>query len=169
MSHIAYIGLGSNLNQPTAQIKNALKSLNAMPGCELKKISSLYKTLPLGPPQPDYINACVELHTTLTAQRLLAQLQKIEQQQGRVREIHWGPRTIDLDILLYDSQIIKTPTLTIPHPELTTRPFVLVPLYEINPQLILPGNALLEDLVKQLGEEAHSVIKLNDKIKPAGC
>jgi 2-amino-4-hydroxy-6-hydroxymethyldihydropteridine diphosphokinase len=100
----------------------------------------------LGPPQPDYINAVAALITRLSPEDLLAKLQAIEQRHGRVREQHWGPRTLDLDLLLYGNQVIATPDLIVPHPGMLERNFVLIPLFEIAPKLQLPDNQSLEAL-----------------------
>ena len=149
MSHRVYVGLGSNLDNPIQQIKQALLALNQLPQTTLLTHSSLYHSAPLGPPQPDYINAVVALRTQLSPLALLNQLQLIETQQGRIRlaQQRWGPRTLDLDILLYDNKQSSDPVLTLPHPGLYQRTFVLYPLYECAPQLRLPNGQQLQDLI----------------------
>lgn len=106
-------------------------------------VSSVYETAPLGPEQPDYLNAVVCAHTDLAPSDLLAAMQEIESELGRTRLIRWGPRTIDLDLLLYGDQVIDSEALKVPHPEMTKRPFVLVPLLEVEPDLALPSGQML--------------------------
>ena len=146
-----YIGLGSNLDQPAGQLSSALDALAALPDSTLAGVSSLYVSQPLGPAdQPDYLNAVAALDTLLQPLELLDCLQQIEQQQGRQRKAErWGPRTLDLDILLFGQQMIDVPRLQVPHYHLQERPFVLYPLAEIAPDLQLPdGRVLLEMLQK---------------------
>lgn len=137
----AYIGLGSNLDHPAGQVRSALCEIAALPGvCELR-CSSLYRSAPVGPPgQPDYINAVMGVQTRLDPHALLAALQTIEQRHGRVRQVRWGPRTLDLDLLLYGGRCIQSEHLTVPHPQLLVRPFVLYPLAEIAPDVVIPGH-----------------------------
>ena len=135
-----FIGLGSNLENPLEQIKTAIKDMKAMIDTELVACSSLYKSPPMGPQdQPDYINAAIELETTLTPHSLLDELQKIEQQHGRVRKRHWGERTLDLDVLVYGEQVLKDDRLTVPHPGIAERAFVVYPLAELDGSLEIPG------------------------------
>ena len=142
---LAYIGLGSNLEMPAEQIKSALVDLNALPETALRKTSSLYSSPPMGPQdQPDYINAVALLETALKPHDLLDQLQKIEQQHGRLRKRHWGERTLDLDILLYDAQMIEDELLSVPHPGLTQRAVVIYPLLEIAGDIPIPGQDSLQ-------------------------
>lgn len=146
---ISFIGIGSNQAQPIEQAKQAIKALSAISETTLVSCSSLYCSAPMGPQdQPDYINAVAKLDTSLSAIELLDALQTIEQSQGRVRkESRWGPRTLDLDIILYADQTINNERLTIPHYGMKEREFVLYPLYEIAPQLHLPdGTSLIEVL-----------------------
>lgn len=143
---VAYIGLGSNLDDPERHLRQACIDLANIPHTQLRSVSSLYRSVPMGPPQPDYLNAVAALVTCLSADELLAALQTIEQRHGRVREQRWGPRTLDLDVLLYDDQVINSAALTVPHPGLTERNFVLIPLLEIAPGLKLPDNRNLEAL-----------------------
>lgn len=146
----AFIGLGSNLHDPKTQVREALDQLGTLPLTRLVRCSSLYRTPPMGPQdQPDYINAVAEIVTTLSAGELLARLQEIEQLHGRIRgEQRWGPRTLDLDLLLYGQEIIDTPALQVPHPGISRRNFVLLPLYEIAPRVVIPGHGPLVDLVE---------------------
>ncbi|MEO5343730.1 MAG: 2-amino-4-hydroxy-6-hydroxymethyldihydropteridine diphosphokinase [Gammaproteobacteria bacterium SHHR-1] len=141
MSKTCYIGLGSNLENPVEQLQTALQALAALPGVRLRQTSSFYRNPPMGPQdQPDYINAVVELELDMPAEALLEQLQRIENEHGRERNgERWGPRTLDLDILLYGEEFIDSTRLTVPHPGLAKRAFVLLPLYEIAPELVVPG------------------------------
>lgn len=143
-----YIGLGSNLQDPIAQIKQALNNLTKIPNTDLIKVSSLYSSKSLLPDQPNYVNAIACLHTSLSAESLLNHLQHIENTQGRQRVQHWGARTLDLDIILYGNEQIDTPSLTVPHSQMALRSFVLVPLIEINPELILPSGQPIQTLLK---------------------
>jgi 2-amino-4-hydroxy-6-hydroxymethyldihydropteridine diphosphokinase len=148
---VVYIGLGSNMDRPQHQVTTALAELAHLPDTTLLKASRLYRSAPLGPQdQPDYINAVASVETTLTAETLLDVLQQIEQQHRRVRTTHWGPRTLDLDILLYGNMSIRTPRLTVPHPEMARRCFVLEPLLEINPEVDIPGLGPAIDLYRGL-------------------
>lgn len=146
---VAYIGLGSNLAQPELQLRQALEALAALPQTQVIAQSSLYVSEPLGPAdQPDYVNAVAALETDLAPLELLAELQAIEVRQGRVREgERWGPRTLDLDVLLYGDLQSDDPQLTLPHPGLYERNFVLYPLAEIAPGLEIPGQGPLEELL----------------------
>ena len=145
-----YVGLGSNLNNPRMQIRSALMALDAIPGTCCVSASSLYRSRPLGPAgQPDYLNAVAGLDTRLSADKLLDQLHLIEEQHGRVRTERWGPRTLDLDLLLYGNQVMTDEHLTVPHPGLTERNFVLYPLHEIAPQLHIPGAGSLAGLLER--------------------
>lgn len=144
-----FIGLGSNLENPLEQIKTAIKDMKAMIDTELVACSSLYKSPPMGPQdQPDYINAAIELETTLTPHSLLDELQKIEQQHGRVRKRHWGERTLDLDVLVYGEQVLKDDRLTVPHPGIAERAFVVYPLAELDSGLVIPGLGNVAQLVE---------------------
>lgn len=127
-----FIGLGSNLDEPLSQLKKAIDSLRQSENIELRNVSSFYSSSPMGPQdQPDYINAVVELSTELSAENLLDCLQKIENQQGRVRSERWGARTLDLDILLYGDEVINTARLIVPHCGISERDFVLYPLRDL--------------------------------------
>lgn len=149
MTTQVYIGLGSNLDNPEQQLASALLNLNDIKKCQLIKDSGLYKSPPMGPKdQPDYLNAVALIETSLDVETLLDQLQAIENNHGRVRNRHWGERTLDLDILLYGTEIIKTERLTVPHAGLTEREFVLYPLQKINSELHVPGKGSITDLIK---------------------
>jgi 2-amino-4-hydroxy-6-hydroxymethyldihydropteridine diphosphokinase len=144
-----YIGLGSNLTLPEKQIQAAYASLARLPDTVLIKCSSLYKSQPMGPQdQPDYVNAVALIETALSPESLLQHTQLIENQQGRIRKAsRWGPRTLDLDMLLFGLQRIDNEHLTVPHSGMKQREFVLYPLFEIAPNLILPCGEKLADLV----------------------
>ncbi|OCG09985.1 2-amino-4-hydroxy-6-hydroxymethyldihydropteridine diphosphokinase [Gilliamella sp. wkB178] len=148
---ICYIALGSNLEDPFAQANRAIMALQQLPQSKVIDVSPFYRSKPLGPQdQNDYLNAVIKMHTTLSPIALLDQLQAIEQSQGRVRKQNrWGARTLDLDILLYDDLVIDSERLTIPHYHMKHREFVLYPLFDIEPQLILPDNEKLLDLVSK--------------------
>lgn len=136
----AYIGLGSNLQDPAYQVMTAFDALADLPGTVLQGTSSLYRSKPVGPTdQPDFVNAAAQLDTELSAEDLLDAFQQIEVRQGRVRGPRWGPRTIDLDLLLYGTKVIKTPHLTVPHPRIAERAFVLLPLLDLDPGVVIPG------------------------------
>ncbi|MDN6088124.1 MAG: 2-amino-4-hydroxy-6-hydroxymethyldihydropteridine diphosphokinase [Enterobacterales bacterium] len=150
-----YIALGSNLANPLHQVQSALNALAELPQTKLIATSSLYRTPPLGPQdQPDYLNAVVALDTDLSAENLLDHTQKIEQEHGRVRkDERWGPRTLDLDILLFGDEIINTERLTVPHYDMKNRQFMLYPLAEIAPELYFPTGESLQSAMTQLGAE----------------
>jgi 2-amino-4-hydroxy-6-hydroxymethyldihydropteridine diphosphokinase len=145
---LAYVGLGSNLEDPGAQVRRALGELAEIPVTRVTAHSPLYKSPPLGPSdQPDYINAVAALDTGLAALELLAALCDIEQRHGRKRDgVRWGPRSLDLDLLLYGDVVMDTPELTLPHPGLPERAFVLYPLFDVAPQLAVPGRGTVREL-----------------------
>lgn len=136
-----YIGLGSNLDDPAQQLLSASREITALPAVNLIALSPLYAGPPLGPQdQPDYVNAVMHVTTSMPAIELLHTLQQIENHHGRVRLQHWGARTLDLDILLYGDQRIEDSELTVPHPEISNRAFVLYPLADIaGHELAIPG------------------------------
>lgn len=137
----AYIGIGSNMSDPWGRVRQAIAELDEIPHCCCVKHSSLYRSRPLGPAdQPDFVNAVAAVDTTLSARRLLEILHEIERRHGRVRSRRWGPRTLDLDLLVYGSECIVSESLTVPHPGVVQRDFVLHPLYEIEPDLQVPGH-----------------------------
>jgi 2-amino-4-hydroxy-6-hydroxymethyldihydropteridine diphosphokinase len=147
----AFVGLGSNLADPPRQLQAAIKALAALPGTELKCASGFYRSAAIGPAgQPDYCNAVAQLVTALAPLALLDALQGVEAAAGRVRAERWGPRLLDLDLLAYDDVVLRDPRLTLPHPELARRDFVLVPLAEIAPQVVLPGLGVAAELLARL-------------------
>jgi len=147
---LAYIGLGSNLDNPRAHVEQAFTELGEIPNTQLVKRSKIYCSHAVGPgDQPDYINAAALLNTELAPLELLDALQAIEHSHKRVRIEHWGPRTLDLDILLLDDQIIASERLTVPHPYLAQRSFVLYPLADLAPELTLPDGKHLQELIAQ--------------------
>lgn len=149
-SVIAYVGLGANLGDRRATMEAALRALAAHPQVRLARVSSLYETAPVGvTDQPDFLNAVAAVETTLAPRPLLDALLHLENLLGRARTLRWGPRVIDLDLLLYGAQIIALPGLDVPHPRLRERAFVLTPLAEIAPDLALPGDEKkISDLAK---------------------
>jgi 2-amino-4-hydroxy-6-hydroxymethyldihydropteridine diphosphokinase len=161
---LAYVGLGSNLSDPEKQIKHAVALLSHIKNTKLSDLSSLYFSRPMGPQdQPDYMNAVAALQTELSPLELLDELQAIENKAGRVRKDNrWGARILDLDILLFDNDIINHQRLTVPHYGLELREFVLLPLAEISPELILPNGksilALSQDIDTN-GLKVHSKLR----------
>ena len=146
---IAYVGIGSNLQDPVRQVQDALSELDRMPHTRVVKRSSLYRTAPVGyAAQPDFINAVAQLETGLPAERLLAELQEIEARHGRERSFPNAPRTLDLDVLLYGEAVFSLPELKIPHPRMHERAFVLKPLLEIAPEAAIPGRGPARDLLE---------------------
>jgi len=150
---LAYIGLGSNLKDPKLQIETALKALNESDAIVVTKISSFYESKPLlDMPGPNYINAVCKVDTSLSAIDLLDVCQQIEDNQKRVRKVKWGSRTIDLDILLYEQQVISSDRLSIPHPEMIDRAFVMVPLYEIDKEINVPLLGPLKKIIDRVNK-----------------
>lgn len=148
----AHVGIGSNLHDPLQQVVRALTALDQLPATRCMARSSLYLSPPLGvAAQPDYVNAVVLLETRLPAPALLRELQVIEARHGRVRRDgeRWGPRTLDLDLLLYGAEHYNGSQLTVPHPEMLRRDFVLYPLFEIDPDLVIPGAGSLRDCLQR--------------------
>jgi len=145
---IAYVGIGSNLDDPRSHVLKAFEELERLPHTRLVRKSSLYRSAPVGhAAQPDFVNAVARLETGLPAERLLAELQEIEARHGRRRSFPNAPRTLDLDILLYGDLMLRTPDLEIPHPRMHQRSFVLKPLLEISPELagrfeVCPGQKI---------------------------
>ena len=149
-SSIAYIGLGSNIEQPELQIKSAILALDILPGTSVLIDSGYYKSKPMGPgDQPDFINAVVQIETTFTATELLKQCQLIEKQQGRIKVRHWGERSIDLDILLFADEQIRTDVLIVPHSGICQRDFVYLPLLKLKPNIKVPGKGLLSKTIEK--------------------
>ncbi|MBD1372439.1 2-amino-4-hydroxy-6-hydroxymethyldihydropteridine diphosphokinase [Hazenella sp. IB182357] len=136
----AYLGLGANLGDPIQQLKQAIKCLHLTNGICVSQISSVYQTSPVGvTDQPDFYNLVVEIQTILTPHTLLDKVLQVEKRLKRIRDVKWGPRTIDIDILLYEKRQITQDDLKIPHPEMSKRAFVLIPLQEIAPDVMIPG------------------------------
>lgn len=145
----AYVGLGSNLEHPREQVRAAFDELAALPETRLVSRSALYRSAPVGfEAQPDFVNAVARIDTALTPFRLLAELQAIEKRHGRERSFPGAPRTLDLDLLLYGDTVITSPSLTLPHPRMHERSFVLRPLAEIAPAASVPGRGTAEDLLR---------------------
>jgi len=136
---LAYVALGANLGDARTTVVNAIAALNQLPGTRVLRASSLYQTAPFEASGPDFFNAVVALHTTLSAADLLAQLQQLENAHGRLRPYINAPRTLDLDIVLYGDEVVMRPDLQIPHPRMLQRAFVLVPLAEIAPGAVTAG------------------------------
>jgi 2-amino-4-hydroxy-6-hydroxymethyldihydropteridine diphosphokinase len=156
----AYIGLGSNLVSPLSQVKRATAELAQLPASRLVAVSRLYRSQPMGPAdQPDYINAVAAIETRLTPLELLDSLQAIENAHQRKRgALQWGPRTLDLDLLLFGSAQIDEERLTVPHPGMTERSFVLQPLVDIAPSLTLPDGQAVEILRAALADDGLEVV-----------
>ncbi|MGB5490516.1 MAG: 2-amino-4-hydroxy-6-hydroxymethyldihydropteridine diphosphokinase [Woeseiaceae bacterium] len=156
----AYVGLGSNLQGPAGQLENAFDMLAALPQTRLIARSSLYRSAPFGGvEQPDFVNAAAALLTRLTAKQLLAELQQIEARRGRERgDIRWGPRVLDLDLLVYGNEIIQDTDLVVPHPGIAERNFVLLPLCEVAPGLVIAGLGRIDRIPVNLAEPKISRI-----------
>lgn len=157
----AYVALGSNLDEPPRQIAAAFDKLAALEGCRLIARSRLYRSAPLGPQdQPEFVNAAAGLLTTLAPRELLRALKHIEAQLGRAQPVvRWGARRIDLDLLLLDDVRIAEPDLTIPHPGLTRRNFVLYPLRDIAPELLVPGEGRVSVLAARAGSAGLALLE----------
>lgn len=152
--HIAFIGLGSNLADPVAQVLHALQALGNLPQTQLIRHSSLYRSAPVGYlQQPDFINAVAMLETALAPRELLETLLALEHECGRTREFQNAPRTLDLDVLLYDDLIHHEHGLTLPHPQMHLRAFVLQPLLEIAPECVIPGLGRVQDAAKHCEDQ----------------
>jgi 2-amino-4-hydroxy-6-hydroxymethyldihydropteridine diphosphokinase len=155
----AYIGLGSNLDRPAEQIERAFELLAELPDTDLVARSSLYRSAPLGEiEQPDFVNAVAKIETSLDAFTWLANLQQIEDHQGRIRGERWGPRVLDLDLLAYGDEQIRSESLIVPHPGIGQRNFVLLPLREVEPDLTIPGLAPISEIV--VDETAPSISRI---------
>ena len=146
MATSAFLALGSNLGDRLEHLRAAARRLDETQGLEVVRSSRVYETEPVGPPQPPYLNAVIEVHTTLNPRELLEAALGVEESLGRVRAERWGPRTIDVDILVYDEQTIDEPDLAIPHPRMHERGFVLVPLGELDADAMLPGGRRLSSV-----------------------
>lgn len=159
-----YVGVGSNLDDPAQQLENAFDALGRLPDTRVYRRSACYRSAPMGPPdQPDFLNAAVAMLTRLPAEQLLAHLQAIETAQGRSRTgARWGARTLDLDLLVYGSQVIDTPALTVPHPRIAERNFVLLPLNDIAPFLRIPGSASVASLAAAVSRREPRIERLGE-------
>lgn len=137
----AYIGIGANLGERLVNLKKALNMLSSEKEISVQAVSAIYETAPVGgPEQGPFLNACAALQTTLTPTLLLLKMLEVENSLGRVREVRWGPRVIDLDLLVYEGVIMNTPLLELPHPRMIERNFVLIPLADIDRELLIPGH-----------------------------
>ena len=154
----AYIGIGANLGDARANVLDAVARLRRLPGTTVAAVSSLYRTAPIDSSGDDYINAVARIDTTLDAEALLRALHDIEQQHGRERPYRNAPRTLDLDVLLYDDRQIASATLTVPHPRLTQRAFVLVPLLELAPAILIPGLGPAASFAASVADQAIAVL-----------
>ena len=156
---VVYIGLGSNLDDPVRQVGDALLEMREIPGSQLLRHSRLYRSTPIGPQdQPDFVNAAAMLETALDPFELLDALHLIEKRHRRERGVRWGPRTLDLDLLLYADRHIDSPRLQVPHPQMHRRAFVLVPLHEIAPQQTVPGRGALAALLAAVDTQGLRVV-----------
>jgi 2-amino-4-hydroxy-6-hydroxymethyldihydropteridine diphosphokinase len=165
--HPAYVGLGSNLDDPRMQIRRALTALAALPRTRLERHSSMYGSRPLGPPaQPDFVNAVAVLLTQLRAAELLGELRVLERELGRASSTErWGPRRIDLDLLVFAQVSLDEPELQLPHPGIVTRNFVLYPLNEVAPDLDVPGRGRVAELAARVSPEG--IWRLQDETLPS--
>lgn len=148
---VAYVGLGANLGEPALQLRGAVRALQSKEHMDVRCVSAMYRTAPVGgpPEQPDYVNAVAKLETSLHPRNLLEALQSVEALFGRTREVRWGARTLDLDLLLYDSDTVDdSPDLIVPHPRLHERAFVLVPLAEVAGSVTVPGRGSVAELLR---------------------
>jgi 2-amino-4-hydroxy-6-hydroxymethyldihydropteridine diphosphokinase len=151
---IAWIGIGANLGDACANVLDAIERLARLPGARLVQASSLYRTAPIDSSGDDYVNAVAALDTTLDAHALLQALLAIEQAHGRERPYRNAPRTLDLDLLLYGDEIIDdAPALIVPHPRMHERAFVLAPLAEVSPDLVIPGRGAVSALLATVGDQ----------------
>jgi len=147
MTVLAYLGLGANLGDAQRALAGALAALQRLPGCSDLRASPTYRSAPIDSSGPDYLNAVASLQTTLSAEQLLAQLQSIEATHGRERPYRNAPRTLDLDLLLFGDQVIDSAHLTVPHPRMHERAFVLRPLFDLSPGVRIPGCGAVADLL----------------------
>jgi len=152
---VAFIGVGSNLGEPARQVEQALAELDGLPHSRVVRRSSLYRSAPIGhADQPDFVNAVAQLETGIAADRLLDELQGIEARHGRERAFANAPRTLDLDLLLFEKLQIKTTRLTLPHPRMHERAFVLKPLLELSPEISIPGVGPARQALKKVEHQA---------------
>lgn len=145
---VAYVGLGSNVGDRLGFLRDAIAALDAEPGVQVRRCSPVYETDPIGPPQPDYLNAVVEVEASLGPHDLLDALKAVERSVGRTPAERWGPREIDLDLLLFGDEVIDDGTLRVPHPEMASRAFVLVPLADLDPAIDVPGHGRVDVLLE---------------------
>ena len=156
----AYVAIGSNLNHPEARVHEAYERLAALPATISVRRSRLYRTRPMGPQdQPDFVNAAAGLLSQSSARELLAGLLRIEADMGRDRQERWGPRVIDLDLIWMPGETIDEPGLTLPHPGVSSRNFVLYPLADIAPTLEIPGHGNVSELLRAVGDDGMSVLE----------
>jgi 2-amino-4-hydroxy-6-hydroxymethyldihydropteridine diphosphokinase len=167
--HVAYVGIGSNLDQPADQVQRALAALSRLPQTRLVLQSSLYGSKPLGPAtQPDFVNAVASLLTQLPAVAFFSALRALESTLGREPpRVRWGPRRIDLDLLLFDAERLDSPELTLPHPGIVQRNFVLYPLLEVAPELNVPGRGHVTELAARV--DAAGIWRLDNNPKVHGA
>lgn len=151
---VAHIGIGSNLGEASDHVRQALLALDTLPATRVTAQSSLFRTAPIDADGDDYINAVARIATDLSAEELLQALLTLEQKSGRERSYQNAPRTLDLDLLLYGDQRIATPTLTVPHPRMTSRAFVLIPLLQIDPFIHIPGQGAAHQFVPGVAMQA---------------
>jgi 2-amino-4-hydroxy-6-hydroxymethyldihydropteridine diphosphokinase len=156
----AYVAVGANLDDPLARVRESFAHLAAIRATKLVSTSRLYRTAPLGPQeQPDFINAAVGLLTQLTASELLIELKTLERAHGRVTPVvRWGPRRIDFDLLVFGTERIDSETLTVPHPGVPTRNFVLYPLLDFAPELFVPGHGRVRELASRVSADGLSAL-----------
>lgn len=158
---LAYVALGSNIDNPVKRLLSAMDEFDRLPKTRLLRASSLYRTEPVGySEQPEFVNAVALLETSLSAMTLLLNLFAIENQHGRVRSMRNGPRTLDLDLLLYDDHVVDSESLVLPHPRMHSRAFVLVPLLEVAPDCRIPGHGSASALLRNLGDEEDKVLRI---------
>ena len=161
----AYVAIGSNLDHPETRVEEAFSRLASLPSPRLAARSRLYASDPLGPrDQPRFVNAAAGLLTRLAARELLDALLDIERQMGRRRTERWGPRIIDLDLIWLVDEPVDVPGLTVPHPAVSQRNFVLYPLADISPTLVIPGKGLVADLKRTVGDAGLSVLGVSDRV-----
>lgn len=158
MTETAFLGLGSNLGDRLATLQRAVDLLGAEPGVTLTGCSRVWETAPVGgPPQPDFLNVVVRVETDLAPRELLEACLRVEASLGRVRAVRWGPRSVDVDVLLIDARTIDDPDLTVPHPRMHERGFVLMPLLELDPDPVLPDGTRLADV--RLGPDSAGGVR----------
>ncbi len=164
---ISYLSLGSNLGDRLAHLTNAVNNLNSQPKIKVLKVSSVYQTQPVGgPEQDDFLNAVVKIETQLSPKELLDVAQSLENNAQRVREVRWGPRTLDIDVLSFGDLVSQDENLTLPHPRISQRAFVLIPWNEIDPQTQIPGLGKVSELVNQISSVG---VQLNSDMKLPGA